>query len=74
MSIVFLLELSHNPNALLPLVVCVMVSDGFVDSSATIPLSPPRSFGAHKPKDLLNTNEATPPMSTQSQKRDETRY
>jgi CIC family chloride channel protein len=29
-SIVFLFELSHNPNALLPLVVCVMVSDGFV--------------------------------------------
>ena len=29
-SIVFLFELSHNPNALLPLVVCVMISDGFV--------------------------------------------
>jgi CIC family chloride channel protein len=29
-SIVFLFELSHNPNALLPLIVCVMVSDGFV--------------------------------------------
>src|SRR5208282_6893849 len=29
-SIVFLFELSRNPNALLPLVVCVMVSDGFV--------------------------------------------
>jgi H+/Cl- antiporter ClcA len=29
-SIVFLFELSHNPNALLPLVVCVMVSDGLV--------------------------------------------
>jgi chloride channel protein, CIC family len=29
-SIVFLLELSHNPNAILPLVVCVMVSDGLV--------------------------------------------
>jgi CBS domain-containing protein len=27
---VFLFELSHNPNALLPLIVCVMVSDGFV--------------------------------------------
>src|ERR1700728_975683 len=26
-SIVFLFELSHNPNALLPLIVCVMVSD-----------------------------------------------
>ena len=29
-SIVFLFELSHNPNALLPLIVCVMLSDGFV--------------------------------------------
>lgn len=29
-SIVFLFELSHNPNALLPLVVCVMISDGVV--------------------------------------------
>ena len=29
-SIVFLFELSHNPNALLPLIVCVMVCDGFV--------------------------------------------
>jgi H+/Cl- antiporter ClcA/predicted transcriptional regulator len=29
-SIVFLFELSRNPNALLPLVVCVIVSDGFV--------------------------------------------
>jgi len=42
-SIVFLFELSHNPNALLPLVVCVMVSDGFVrlcsrDSIMTIKL------------------------------------
>jgi len=29
-SIVFLLELSRNPNSLLPLIVCCMVSDGFV--------------------------------------------
>jgi CIC family chloride channel protein len=29
-SIVFLFELSRNPNALLPLVACVMISDGFV--------------------------------------------
>ncbi len=29
-SIVFLFELSHNPNALLPLIVCVMLSDGSV--------------------------------------------
>jgi len=29
-SIVFLFELSRNPNAVLPLVVCCMVSDGFV--------------------------------------------
>src|SRR6185437_11937629 len=29
-SIVFLFELSHNPNSLLPLIVCVMVADGFV--------------------------------------------
>ncbi|MGH9454828.1 MAG: chloride channel protein, partial [Terriglobia bacterium] len=29
-SIVFLFELSHNPNALMPLIVCVMISDGFV--------------------------------------------
>jgi chloride channel protein, CIC family len=29
-SIVFLLELSRNPNAILPLVVCCMISDGFV--------------------------------------------
>ena len=29
-SIVFLFEVSHNPNSLLPLIVCVMVSDGFV--------------------------------------------
>lgn len=27
-SIVFLLELSHNPNSLLPLIVCVMIADG----------------------------------------------
>lgn len=42
-SIVFLFELSHNPNSLLPLIVCVMVSDGFVrlfsrDSIMTIKL------------------------------------
>jgi chloride channel protein, CIC family len=42
-SIVFLFELSHNPNALLPLVVCVMISDGFVrlcsrDSIMTVKL------------------------------------
>jgi chloride channel protein, CIC family len=29
-SIVFLFELSHNPNSLLPLIVCVMVCDGLV--------------------------------------------
>jgi CIC family chloride channel protein len=29
-SIIFLFELSRNPHAILPLVVCVMVSDGFV--------------------------------------------
>jgi CIC family chloride channel protein len=29
-SIVFLFELSRNPNAILPLVVCCMVADGFV--------------------------------------------
>jgi chloride channel protein, CIC family len=29
-SIVFLFELSRNPNAILPLVVCCMISDGFV--------------------------------------------
>jgi CIC family chloride channel protein len=29
-SIIFLFELSRNPNALLPLLVCCMVSDGFV--------------------------------------------
>jgi chloride channel protein, CIC family len=29
-SIIFLFELSRNPNAILPLVVCCMVSDGFV--------------------------------------------
>lgn len=29
-SIVFLFELSHNPNSLMPLIVCVMVADGFV--------------------------------------------
>jgi chloride channel protein, CIC family len=42
-SIVFLFELSHNPNAILPLIVCVMISDGFVrlfsrDSIMTIKL------------------------------------
>lgn len=42
-SIVFLFELSHNPNALLPLIVCVMIADGFVrlfsrDSIMTIKL------------------------------------
>jgi CIC family chloride channel protein len=42
-SIVFLFELSHNPNALLPLIVCVMVSDGVVrlcsrDSIMTVKL------------------------------------
>ena len=35
-SIVFLFELSHNPNALLPLIVCVMVSDGLCVCSAGI--------------------------------------
>lgn len=29
-SIVFLFELSHNPNSILPLIVCVMICDGFV--------------------------------------------
>ncbi|HEV2576971.1 MAG TPA: chloride channel protein [Acidobacteriaceae bacterium] len=29
-SIVFLFELSHNPNAILPLIVCVMISDATV--------------------------------------------
>jgi predicted transcriptional regulator len=42
-SIVFLFELSHNPNALLPLIVCVMIADGFVrlfsrDSIMTVKL------------------------------------
>jgi chloride channel protein, CIC family len=42
-SIVFLFELSHNPNSLLPLIICVMISDGFVrlfsrDSIMTIKL------------------------------------
>lgn len=42
-SIVFLFELSHDPNALLPLIVCVMIADGFVrlfsrDSIMTIKL------------------------------------
>lgn len=42
-SIVFLFELSHNPNSLLPLIVTVMVSDGLVrllsrDSIMTIKL------------------------------------
>ncbi len=42
-SIVFLFELSHNPNSLLPLIVCVMVSDGVVrlfsrDSIMTVKL------------------------------------
>ncbi|HEX5236793.1 MAG TPA: chloride channel protein [Silvibacterium sp.] len=42
-SIVFLFELSHNPNALLPLIVCVVISDGFVrlfsrDSIMTVKL------------------------------------
>jgi CIC family chloride channel protein len=43
-SIVFLFELSHNPNALLPLIVCVMISDGVVrlfsrDSIMTVKLA-----------------------------------
>jgi CIC family chloride channel protein len=43
-SIVFLFELSHNPNSLLPLIVCVMVSDGIVrlfsrDSIMTVKLA-----------------------------------
>lgn len=42
-SIVFLFELSHNPNAILPLIVCVMISDGVVrlcsrDSIMTVKL------------------------------------
>lgn len=42
-SIVFMFELSHNPNSLLPLIVCVMIADGFVrlfsrDSMMTIKL------------------------------------
>src|SRR5690348_2165115 len=42
-SIVFLFELSHNPNSLLPLIVCVMIADGFVrlfsrDSIMTVKL------------------------------------
>jgi chloride channel protein, CIC family len=43
-SIVFLFELSHNPNSLLPLVVCVMIADGVVrlcsrDSIMTVKLA-----------------------------------
>ncbi|MFZ0663225.1 MAG: chloride channel protein [Acidobacteriaceae bacterium] len=43
-SIVFLFELSHDPNAILPLVVCVMISDAFVrlfsrDSIMTVKLA-----------------------------------
>ena len=42
-SIVFLFELSHNPNSLLPLIICVMIADGFVrlfsrDSIMTVKL------------------------------------
>jgi len=42
-SIVFLFELSHNPNSLLPLIVSVMIADGFVrlcsrDSIMTVKL------------------------------------
>ncbi len=42
-SIVFLFELSHDPNALLPLIVCVMIADGVVrlfsrDSIMTVKL------------------------------------
>jgi len=42
-SIVFLFELSHNPNAILPLIVCVMISDAVVrlcsrDSIMTVKL------------------------------------
>ena len=42
-SIIFLFELSHNPNALLPLLVCVMIADGFTrlfsrDSIMTVKL------------------------------------
>ncbi|HEX3940763.1 MAG TPA: chloride channel protein [Acidobacteriaceae bacterium] len=42
-GIVFLFELSHNPNSLLPLIICVMISDGFVrlfsrDSIMTVKL------------------------------------
>lgn len=42
-SIVFLAELSHNPNSLLPLILCVMISDGVVrlfsrDSIMTVKL------------------------------------
>jgi chloride channel protein, CIC family len=42
-SVIFLFELSHDPNALLPLLVCVMISDGFVrlfsrDSIMTVKL------------------------------------
>ena len=36
-SIVFLFELSRNPNAVLPLIVCCVVSDGFYGSSARNP-------------------------------------
>jgi len=43
-SIVFLFELSHNPNSLLPLIVCVMIADGVVrlcsrDSIMTVKLA-----------------------------------
>lgn len=42
-SIVFLFELSHNPNAILPLIICVMISDAVVrlcsrDSIMTVKL------------------------------------
>jgi predicted transcriptional regulator len=42
-SIIFLFELSHNPNSILPLTVCVMISDGVVrlfsrDSIMTVKL------------------------------------
>jgi H+/Cl- antiporter ClcA len=36
-NIVFLFELSHNPNSLLPLIVDVIVSDGFVRLFSRIP-------------------------------------
>ena len=58
-SIVFLFELSRNPNALLPLVVCCMVSDGVVRLFSNPPAAKSKAVLV-----LARTTERTRPTAS----------